>query len=140
MKPKHAPLWLLVAGFLLLCGSYRPAQATSPAEVSAGVAAAETAAPLAVTTAKHAAAVPLAASQVLCLPLGAAQLALSPLPGVTAVGGLANIGRGLMAPFKTGMAALRLPMAMAQSLGSLFASASIPTGTGYATHRQRTYA
>jgi len=101
----------LMLGSILLCLSAERARAASPAEVQAGMAAA----PVAASMVDDLVAIGLMAGRVLYVPLGVGQLALSPLPGITAAGGLVNIARGIAAPAQAAVGLLKLPFALVRA-------------------------
>lgn len=55
------------------------------------------------------AAVPMAAGQILYLPMGMLECVFFPLPGVSFGSGLEHIGTGIIAPFKFVLAVVSLP-------------------------------
>jgi hypothetical protein len=87
----------------------RCAAVVAPATVAPAVTAALPAVRETLTFAQEVAAVPMAAAAVLCLPLGAVECVLSPLPEITFMSGLRHIGRGVVAPFKFVEAVVTLP-------------------------------
>lgn len=91
----------------------RRTQAATPAEAAA----AAKAAPAAVDLATEMARVPFAAAELLYLPMGTGEILFSPLPGVQVADGLKHLGKGLIAPFKLGIAVLRLPFHVLKHAG-----------------------
>jgi hypothetical protein len=111
---RRKTLILLALAAALLVRATRRARATSPAEIQAGMAAA----PVAASAIDDVAAIGLAAGRTLYLPLGAGQVLLSPLPGITIKGGLINMGKGLLAPFQAAVGLLKLPFALVRAPAS----------------------
>lgn len=54
--------------------------------------------------------IPVSALNVLYLPLGVAEIAVSPLPGFTVDGGAQNVARGLTAPIRVVQNAVMFPV------------------------------
>lgn len=67
--------------------------------------------------------VPLAVADLVRLPLGVVQIGLSPLPGIGIIGGLENVGQGILAPFKLVQAVLTLPHDLVGGMGKACDSA-----------------
>jgi hypothetical protein len=107
-------MFVFIASFALTTQTRR-ARAVTPAEVAAGV----EAAPRVLDLASDAARVPYAAAELLYLPMGASEVVLCPLPGVNLGDGLRHLGKGLIAPFKVGVAVLRLPFNVLKHAGSV---------------------
>ena len=108
-------LLLLILILSMLGVHAPPASAATPAEVAA----AAEAAPAAVEVATDVSRVPFAAAELLYLPMGTGEIVLSPLPGVQFVQGVEHLGKGLIAPFKVGIALLRLPFNVLKHAGAL---------------------
>lgn len=110
---------------LILCGGglvdTRQARAQSP-EVVAAV----EAAPAAVGVGRDVLKLSAAAADLLRLPLGLAEIALSPLPGISVIDGAVNIVRGTLAPLECGICLLQLPVRLAKHAGRLAATPGLP--------------
>ena len=121
----------LVCGVALLAwlgiGAYR-CQAVFP--YLAAAAAAGPAIPAATQVVKDAIAIPINALSIVRLPLGAAEVLLSPLPGLTMASGFNNMGRGLMAPVKVVGSVLDLPLSAGGALVNAVSGA--PAGAAVA--------
>jgi hypothetical protein len=106
---------LVFLASIALAAHARPARAATPGEVAA----AAKAAPAAVDLATEVARVPFAAAELLYLPMGTGEIVLSPLPGIKLGDGLKHLGKGLIAPFKLGIAVLRLPFNVLKHAGEV---------------------
>lgn len=111
---RHALVYLFSAVFLF----FSPAvcQAISP-EVAAGMAAVQ-ASPQALGLVRELATVPQAAGQTLALPVGVAEMALCPLPGLTLAHGAKNVAHGLQGPVKLVGTCLKLPLSLVNTVAS----------------------
>lgn len=109
MKRVGIVLWALGAA-LRVC-------ATDPGTAIEAAVAAKGCLPGLVRAGKGVAEIPWQAGQCLRLPLGLVEMVFSPLPGVTFSDGLADTGKGLVAPFKLCIAALEMPSEVLGGLG-----------------------
>lgn len=94
-----------------------PAGATDPGTVLQAAALAKGSLPGLLRAGKGIVEVPWQAGQCLRLPLGLVELVFSPLPGVGFMDGLEDTGKGLLAPFKFGLAVFELPVEVVGGLG-----------------------
>lgn len=85
-----------------------PSQGADPATVEAAVGAAD-AAPGMLKALRSVARIPLDTAKVMRLPLGVVEVALCPLPGLTARQGLTDIGKGIVAPIELTITVLEVP-------------------------------
>lgn len=107
---------LLSLSAVIFCVAWaRPARGATTAEAAV----AAEAAPHAVDLATDVAQVPFAAAEVLYLPLGTGEVLLSPLPGISAIDGVVHVGKGILAPFKLGIAVLKLPYKVLKKGGAV---------------------
>ena len=109
--------WLLsAAGLPVVCFLFSSREGV--AAPAAAVAVAATAAP-AVSTAGRllhdVAEIPLAAADIVKLPMGVVECALAPLPGVEFKSGLSHVGTGILGPFRLAVAVLTLPVDVANA-------------------------
>jgi hypothetical protein len=107
--------FLLIITIAFLAGRVRPAEALTPSEAAL----AAEAAPRVLSLAGDVAQVTCAAGELLYLPLGTGEVMLSPLPGISFGSGITHVGKGLLAPFKLGIAVLRLPVSIIKNAGAL---------------------
>ncbi len=91
--------------FCLVLATTEKSRALSPVETQAAAASA----PVALNTAEKVVSIVALTGQVIKLPLGLLEVALSPLPVLTVKEGCKLIGSGLMAPLKALAATVRLP-------------------------------
>lgn len=115
-KTKHIGLAILISGICLIASTN-----SSEAQVAEAKAAstAVDAAPIAGKMLKDVSAIPISLGNIARLPLGIVEIVGSPLPGVTLLDGLTNIGKGLIAPFELVYNTLALPGRMASSVADL---------------------
>ncbi len=99
---------LVTTTLLILATATAPPTPGSEIGSMAAAAGAKAAKPV-VDTISSVAAIPLAAADLVRLPMGVAQIGLAPLPGITYSDGFTNIGKGIIAPFKLAMGVLSFP-------------------------------
>ena len=115
---------LLVAIFLVLCWAAPCRSGAASVTPEMAIAACHAAAP-AVNLTKDAAAVPLAVVNTLRLPLGVAEVALSPFPGPSFSGGVRHVGAGLKGPFDLITSLVRLPVSAVQAASGIGRAANV---------------
>ena len=115
-KTKHIVLSILIGGVCLIASTD-----SSDAQVAEAKAAstAVKAAPIAGKMLKDVSAIPISLGNMFRLPLGVVEVVASPLPGVTILDGLTNIGKGLKAPFDLVINTLALPGRITGSIADL---------------------
>lgn len=113
-------IFLCIVILMVSFASQTDVEATEPAQVATAV----EAAPHALDLADDVVRVPLRAAEVLYVPLGAGEIVLSPLPGPGVASGLQRVGKGVLAPFKAGVAALKLPFHALEKLSSVGGSSA----------------
>ena len=99
-----------------------PLDATDPTTALQTAAIAKESSPGLVRAGKAIAEVPWQAAQCLRLPLGLVQMVFSPLPDVDFMDGLKNTGKGVVAPFKLGIATLEMPYEVVGGIGEALGS------------------
>ena len=100
-------LCLVLLG-LSLFGMRGSCQASGTASIDASILASRTI-PVAADIGRDISSIPLTAAKILRLPLGAVELLLAPLPGITYLGAARDIGAGIVAPFEFTINVLSLP-------------------------------
>lgn len=83
-------------------------QASGTASIDASIMASRTI-PAAADIGRDLSSIPLSAAKFLRLPLGAMELILAPLPGITYLDAVGNIGAGIVAPFELTINVFSLP-------------------------------
>jgi hypothetical protein len=114
---------LLTTIFLILASTTTRPALGSEIGTMAAAAGAKAAKPV-VDTVSSVAAIPLAAADLVRLPMGVAQVGLAPLPGITFSDGFTNIGKGIIAPFKLVMGVLSFPHDLLNTLSGACESVS----------------
>ncbi len=109
--------WLFCQLLVCLFALALPLGATDPGTAIQAAVVAKEGVPGLVRAGKGIVEVPWQAAQCLRLPLGLVEMVLSPLPGVEFSDGLANTGRGLVAPFKLCIATLEMPYEVFGGIG-----------------------
>jgi len=112
----HITLFILIGCFCLIAST-----SSSNAQIAEAKAASNAvkAAPIAGQMLKDVSAIPISLANIARLPMGVLEVVASPLPGVTIIDGLANIGKGIKAPFDLLVNTLALPGRMAGSAADL---------------------
>jgi len=98
-------LGLLLLGLAARAGAAVPAAPAAPAATAASIPVLQET----VGLAEKAAAIPVTAAEILCLPWGLLECLLCPLPNVSFSDGLEHIGTGVVAPFKLVKEVVSLP-------------------------------
>ena len=104
-------VWLCLMAFVSPLGAVDPGTAIQTATVV------KEGSPGLMRAGKGMAEVPWQMAQCLRLPLGLIQIVFSPLPEVDFSDGLKNTGKGLVAPFKLGIAVLEMPYEVVGGIG-----------------------
>ncbi|MFP4176253.1 MAG: hypothetical protein ACOCTQ_02775 [Planctomycetota bacterium] len=109
----------LIVCLFVLAVTALPVRAVSYGEAAVAAEAAPEGVEVSRELAREVVRLPRAASELLYVPMGGAEIVLSPLPGIGLKDGLKHVGKGALAPFKVAMVALELPFKVLEKGGSL---------------------
>lgn len=108
---------IILGGFMIISlAGFELSAGVQPAVALASLTEARKLATPAARVGKSLTRVPWAAAGLLKLPLGATQIVLSPLPGITMTEGIGNIGHGLLAPFDLAATVLKVPLELTSAI------------------------
>ena len=131
--PRRLPAAVARLAVVLALGVGGVAQlrAAVPVTPQSAAAAAAVAAPVC-DLASDVAAIPIAAGNILRLPLGVIEVVGAPLPGLSLSNGFSDLGAGLKAPFELVFAVVKLPLSAVNAATGVCAApaAAVPVALG----------
>lgn len=121
--------WLVTMGFVLTFGFSFSGNVHAMSSLQANYA--TRAAPAVLQTAGDVVKIAASALRIVNVPLGALEVGLSPLPGLTVMQGVKRIGQGLMVPVHILQSVIRLPVKAVRNItGNVLSKREEPSSTG----------